>query len=416
MKRYLLPPLLLACLYAYSQKTDSLIAHYGLRAEKYLAKDKSVYDYFDIGKPGIRMYASPAAKAKDSAEFFMKWEHLSYCKHSLTSGSTEDRLNYYKGGKSAISPIVTFYDIIHGPKDQPLLGKKIAIDPGHIGGDTASARMERRLAKIKSENGTEYVIREGNLTMQTALILKTKLEKLGAKVMLTRNGEGMNAFGYSFSEWMKKNFEKSVIAAFQEKEITAKERDKLLSSKTGSDYIFYHFFLQEELKQRAKLINGFQPDLSVIIHYNVDESNKNWTKPSTKNYNMVFIPGAFMKGEMETVRDRFEFLRLLISDDLSRSASLSSYLIKRFEKKLKVPAATENDAEYLLSSCKSTPVPGVYCRNLTLTRYVHGTLIYGEPLYLDNVNEYKLMSKPGNERIILAAEAFYDAVLEYFQK
>lgn len=418
MKRYLCFVFLLPSLLSFSQNIDSLISYYELKAEKYLVRDSSVYNYFEIDEAGIRIFASAQNKEKDSAEFFLRWNDLSAFKHLIRTTDVNTQLACYakrnmKGYKITSQLNTVYYS---AQNDLPLLGKKIAIDPGHIGGDTLSARREKRLAKIKSEKKDEYVVTEGSLTMQTALILKSKLEKLGATVLLTRSGEGQNAFGYSFDEWMKKDFEKSVAQAFQNKEISDKEKNKLLNPKTTEEYIYYHFFIPEELKQRAVLINDFKPDLTVIIHYNVDETNKNWSKPSEKNCNMVFIPGAFMDGEMETVRNRFEFLRLLVNDDLSKSASLSSYLIKRFETNLKVPAATQNDASYLQDNCKSTPVKGVFCRNLTLTRYVHGTIIYGEPLYLDNINEYKMLSKPGNTRIQLVADSFYEAVLQYFQK
>ena len=65
---------------------------------------------------------------------------------------------------------------------RPLDGLKIAIDPGHIGGKWA--KMEERWYQIDGK-GTE--VKEGELTLKVARLLKPKLESLGAKVSLVRD-------------------------------------------------------------------------------------------------------------------------------------------------------------------------------------------------------------------------------------
>ena len=174
-----------------------------------MVKDSSVYNFFEIDEGGIRIFSSPKTKELDSAEFFLKWKDLAVFKHMIHETDLNTQLLYYskknmKGYKIPSKMNTIYYN---GKNDKPLLGKKIAIDPGHVGGDSTLARMEKRIAKIKNEKNNEFVITEGNLTMQTALILKNKLEALGANVLLTRSGEGINSFGYSFEDWMKKDFE-----------------------------------------------------------------------------------------------------------------------------------------------------------------------------------------------------------------
>mgnify|MGYP001576610280 CR=1 FL=1 len=71
-----------------------------------------------------------------------------------------------------------------------------------------------------------------------------------------------------------------------------------------------------------------------------------------------------------------------------------------------------------------TDVPGVFCRNLTLTRMVKGTLIYGEALYQDNINEYKLLNKKEitidgikiSKRIEEVAEAYSEGIINYVKR
>lgn len=171
------------------------------------------------------------------------------------------------------------------------------------------------------------------------------------------------------------------------------------------------------MAKRAELINDFQPDLTIIIHYNVDETNFEWQKPSTKNFNMTFIGGAFMKTDLPTIEKRFEFLRMIISDDVEKSIALSSETIKNFEKYLNVKTAQQTDAKYLSEGCIATDKKGVYCRNLQLTRYIHSPLVYGETLYQDNIIECKLLNaetdKTKNKRVQQVAEAYYQGILNY---
>jgi N-acetylmuramoyl-L-alanine amidase len=152
----------------------------------------------------------------------------------------------------------------------------------------------------------------------------------------------------------------------------------------------------------------------------VDETNTGWTKPANKNFNMTFVGGAFIKSDLSTPEKRFEFLRLLISEDLEKSIALSSSMVKNFEKNLNVKTAKLIDATYLMKGCIATEEAGVYCRNLQLTRYIHSPLVYGETLYQDNINECVLLNKEcdktKNERIQQVAEAYFQGVMNYISK
>src|ERR1019366_433793 len=124
-----------------------------------------------------------------------------------------------------------------------------------------------------------------------------------------------------------------------------------------------------------------------------------------------------MKSDLSTPEKRFEFLRLIISNDLEQSITLSSAMVKSFEKNLNVKTATIKDAKYLIDGCLATGEPGVYCRNLQLTRYIHTPLVYGETLYQDNMNECislnKECDKTKNERVQQVAEAYFQGVLSF---
>src|SRR5436309_3679240 len=66
---------------------------------------------------------------------------------------------------------------------KPLLGLKIALDPGHLGGKWA--KMEERWFQV----GDSMPVQEGDLTLRVARLLAPRLRELGAKVGFVRNDD-----------------------------------------------------------------------------------------------------------------------------------------------------------------------------------------------------------------------------------
>ena len=272
-----------------------------------------------------------------------------------------------------------------------------------------------------SYNNQPIALAEGVLTLHTALILKHLLEEQGAEVMLTRDKPNQTAFGITFKEWLNTAFKRSVDSSFSINDITEAEKDFLLTKATQRE-IFRTYFNNIDMRQRAKKINEFAPDLTLVIHYNVDEKNTGWQKPSTRNYNMVFTPGSFLKNELEKPSDRLAFFRLLLSDDIETSLTAGEYMINSFIENLRVPAASPQDADYLTKHCIPLRTQGIYARNLTLTRLIKGSVVYGETLYQDNEKECLLLSKTDTEvygiktsaRVKQVAEAYFEGVMKYY--
>jgi len=380
-----------------------------------------------MDKDGIKIFATSSDKINNKTEFILDWEKLEAYKSQLKKCLWKDEITIYKQGKySGIIPCQR----IDGKKDvyeyailpeKKLQGYKIAIDAGHIAGDFETGRMEMKYLNFKKDSilglPDSIQIAEGVLTFATAQLLKEKLEEQGAIVFLTRKKNGHTAFGKTFDEWLKNDYKKTIDSLFNEGRFTAEKKNWYLSAKRTRREKFSLIFKDIELAQRAEIINNFHPDLTVIVHYNVDETNTGWTKPGTKNMNMTFIGGAFMGSDLSSPEKRFEFLRMIITDDIEQSIKLSSAVVTSLEKNLKVKTAGPNDAKYLREGCIATSEKGVYCRNLQLTRYVHGPLVYGETLYQDNINECKALNKEvdktRNERVKEVADAYFQGVLNY---
>jgi hypothetical protein len=233
----------------------------------------------------------------------------------------------------------------------------------------------------------------------------------------------ITAFGKTYVQWKNADYQRTLDSLLREDPADV----KLLQVKSGKmrdeKSIFRYVFRDAELRKRAELINAFHPDLTVIIHYNVDEKNAPWDRPSPKNYCMTFVAGSFQPGELGDPERRFDFLRLLLTDDIENSCRIAGLTALEFKSELDVPLAKTADATYLSASCIDAGLPGVFCRNLSLTRLIQGTLVYGETLFQDNMKECLLLTKKeplhvegeqsisGNNRIDEVATAYDKAIL-----
>jgi len=303
---------------------------------------------------------------------------------------------------------------------------KIMIDPGHIAGNLNMAHTEQKFLHFTKQNHPALKqdsvdIAEGVLTFQTASVLKNMLREKGITVSLTRK-ENSTSFGCTYEEWIKNFKKKTLDSLLVVKKITVQKHKQLISE--NSSKFFVDFFKDYELQQRARVINAFKPDMTVIIHYNVDEKNTDWKKPSDKNFCMTFIPGCIIADNLKTTQGQINLLRLLLTDDLDASERISGLVVNQLSRQLNIPVANKADATYLSEHGIATPTNGVYSRNLALCRMVQTPLVYGECLYQDCENEcYNLLQNTEtaygiktNKRVVLAAQSFYNAIMEFYTK
>jgi hypothetical protein len=170
-----------------------------------------------------------------------------------------------------------------------------------------------------------------------------------------------------------------------------------------------------DLQARAAKINAFNPHITLIIHFNAVGSGRVST---SANYNMTFVPGSFLVGELTSQRARYELVRLLISDDLTASINLASSIANHMQQSLAVKLMS---AAYGLSGNEIFVDPGVFCRNLLLTRCIHGTLCYGETLIQNNAEEAARLAQKDlvvdgittSSRIAAVAEAYLQGIYQY---
>lgn len=338
------------------------------KLNKYLIKNQNVQDYFLITDEAFFLFSSLENKKVGSFEY-----KLSFGNEPFTNKS----------------------------KEKPCSGMKIALDPGHIGG--VFSRIEDRYIDIPSEKGKlRYRFDEGTLAFLTAVHLKELLEKDGATVLMTRESIGVGAYEEDFFSWFLSHIDVS------------KEERSIIDIFRGEYNIL-------DLLARAEKINDFNPDLTIMIHFNdVDASQP--SDFSDKNYNMLFIPGSFSSNELKNQSNRYEFLRLLLSSSLEKSQLLSEKIASELLS-LGVPMVQkeEETARYLNSVCLEIG-SGIYCRNLALTRRVHSPLCYGETFIQRNIDECMRLSKkdtsingvPCSSRLKEVAYAYYQGIKKYW--
>lgn len=308
-----------------------------------------------------------------------------------------------------------FIATLYSATAQNLKGIRIAIDPGHSAGTMAEAIVEKKYVVFKLDSTnlakglTDSVeILEPNSTLATALLLKQKLETKGAEVLLSRTKQGYSSFDKTFAQW------------YAEKYLTAKPiatKPKAKIKIPTERKAFVSEFNVRDIEQRAKIINNYKPDITLIIHYNADEKNEPWTSPTDKNFNMIFVPT--LAESVDSVAQQFTPYASIATKTLL----LAQKTITAFEQVLKVPTAGINDATYLRDKCELTAVKGVYVRQLALNKMVKGVVIYGETLYQDNAQESTLLHNKTltingvlySERVAQVAEAYYQGIINYYK-
>ncbi len=309
--------------------------------------------------------------------------------------------------------------------NNPLQGVKIALDPGHMAGDMEMAKIEGKFIEF-DHKAKPISFYEAHLTLCTALMMKEQLEQLGAKVLITREKPGIAAHGSTFYDWYNIKVYETIdslsnIDKLTEDESRYLKKVRRRNTDLSKKIIYNRLFKYIDYRARAEKINNFQPHLTLIIHYNVDAENKNWKQPSPRNFTMAFIPGSFVEDELKDPEDQLDFLRLLFSQDIENSMSFSSFIVQSLHKELNIPLANQQSEQYLSDYSIATNEKGVFARNLSLTRKVHGTICYAEALYQDNINEYLLLNQTNvnidqlkcSDRLITAANAYIKGILNY---
>ena len=255
--------------------------------------------------------------------------------------------------------------------DRPLEGVKIAIDPGHIGGNWAV--MEER--NFQPESGPP--VREGELTLITARLLQTMLMEQGATVFLVRNRNE------PVTEQRPKDF-----VALARQELTAMgidpdnppNKSPINTVRWQSEKLFYR---TAEIRARAKLVNeSIHPDVVVCLHFNA--SGSSWGAPGKPNYSdqnhlHILINGGFGLDELVLDDQRQEMLLKLLSGVLEEELGLAVSIADSLASTTGLPPFI-----YQSGAVPMPTSPYVWGRNLLANRLYACPVVYCEPFVMNN--------------------------------
>ena len=266
---------------------------------------------------------------------------------------------------------------------KPLSGLRIALDPGHLGGEWA--KMEERWFQADSTQP----VQEGDLTLKVARLLAPRLRELGAKVFFARNSnEPITAKRPDdFRELARKILIRNGVPQPRADVLDPNDPEKEQTVRWQSEILFYRY---SEIRRRATLVNfKLHPDLVLCLHFNAE----GWGDPNNPtltdiNHLHLLVNGSYLQQELEFDDERFEMIRRLLSRSYDEELPLADAIASIMAGGTQLPP-------YQYPTTNSTTKVGtsgyVYARNLLATRLYRCPVVYCEP--------YVMNSKDGFARI-----------------
>ncbi len=256
---------------------------------------------------------------------------------------------------------------------RPLEGVRIALDPGHIGGNWA--RMEERWYRLPDR---PLEVKEGELTLTTAQLLKPSLEAMGAEVSLVRERlEPVTAM-------RPENF---VAQAG-----SLREAEKL-------------FYRATEIRARARVVNQeLRPDLVVCLHFNAEP----WGSPdriefSPANHLHMLVNGHYGPDELDFDDQRYECLLRLFQRTHEEEIPLSAAVGLALATSTGLPPYDYEKGHMIGNAHRALAAnPYVWARNLLANRTYQCPVVFCEPYVMNNREVYERIAAgdyPGEKEV-----------------
>lgn len=251
---------------------------------------------------------------------------------------------------------------------RPLEGLRIAIDPGHIGGDWVT--WDDRHFKLGGPDTLE--VREGEMTLMVAKILRRDLTLLGAEVFLTR-------------ETNDPVTKERVETLQDEARAYIARRGQIPSPGLIASTAKAMFAISSEIRARADLINDtIRPDLALCLHF--DASPWPGGKPvfRSPNHLHLLINGCYSKSEMEEDDTRFEMVMRILQRLYHEELRLSDTVSQTLRKETRLPAFSYDGT----SGMSVNENELVWARNLLANRVFFCPVLFFEPFCMNHVETH----------------------------
>jgi hypothetical protein len=302
----------------------------------------------------------------------------------------------------------------------PLSGLKIALDPGHLGGNWA--KMEERWFQV----GDSKPVQEGDLTLRVARLLAPRLRELGAKVSFVRNSDEPTTVKRpdDFRELARKILIKNGVPRPRGDVLDPTDPAKEQTIRWQSEILFYRY---SEIRRRAARVNfKLHPDLVLCLHFNAE----GWGAPNSPiltdiNHLHLLVNGSYLPEELEFDDERFEMIRRLLSRAYDEELPLADAIAVRMAHATGLPP-------YEYPTTNSTTKVGtsgyVYARNLLATRLYRCPVVYCEPYVMNSKDVFARVQAGDYEGIKNVngvdrksifreyADSVADGLVEYYSK
>ncbi len=304
-------------------------------------------------------------------------------------------------------------------EEEPLRGLRIALDPGHM----STRDWELRTGKyVKNRSG--IIISEGLIVLQTALLLKTEFEKLGATVTLTREDHqpvskvtlsslDLKEFGRlalrerSLEDWFQSLL---TVAAPGPALYSAFEKSSKVQALFKESARENYFIVREDLKARVNAIDEAKPDISLVLHYDTIDPPGNPNGVGTSPYSKVktYIHGALSAQEWATQDDRLHVLKHALDPETYKaSLGLAKSVVNNLSSTLGLVHDVSGGGNSKLIA------PGVFVRNLYISRKMHGHAhAYVECLHYNDPKEFKALQQKDFQVAIAGQTTYYSKRLQ----
>ena len=304
--------------------------------------------------------------------------------------------------------------------NKPLAGLRIALDPGHLGGEWA--KMEERWFRV----GNTEPVQEGDLTLKVSRLLGSRLRELGAKVFFVRNSTEPVTLKrpHDFRKLARKILIKNGVPQPRAEVLNPNDPEKEQTIRWQSEILFYRY---SEIRRRAALVNfKLHPDLVLCLHFNAEGwgDPNNPTLPDTNHLHLL-VNGSYLRQELEFDDERFEMIRRLLSRAYDEELPLADTIASAMARETQLPA-------YEYPTTNSTTKVGttgyVYARNLLATRLYRCPVVYCEPYVMNSKDAFARIQAGdyegtrninGTERKSIFreyADSVADGLVEYYSK
>ncbi|MEM9445759.1 MAG: N-acetylmuramoyl-L-alanine amidase [Verrucomicrobiota bacterium] len=362
---------------------------------KYYSIDGYIYEYLEITDQSVTVY-------EDIEKSKPLWTLL-FSQDPQSLQEQKDRFEFFNKLSFNYRPL-------------PLYGKRICLDPGHIGG--IWSKLEERHMQVR--NGNYPPIKEGDLTTITCQHIERLLRASGATVVWTREDQNPvtslrphHLFGETLEIYSNK--------LETDRSLRYTNSRTLTRVMLWSNLLFYRVF---EISARAEKIAKLNPDFTICVHFNA-APDRNPMRPRLFNVNklVIFTNGSYTSEEIDDEWQRYHLMRKVLEKSIYKEIDMSEKIIEQLVKKWDV--SPENYDSWPMAN-RVSENDYVWSRNLLANRLYPGPVIFIEGPYMNDKKTFNRLIQGDYEGIRIIdnipqrslfrefAEGIVDGIIKYY--